>query len=42
MARMMLIFRCFSRAFCRYMPWTSAVVASHGTRDVFSTGSQAQ
>ncbi len=39
---MMLIFRCFSRAFWRNMPWTSATVASHGTRDVFSTGSHAQ
>ena len=42
MARMMLIFRCFARAFWRNRPCTSATVASQGTSDVFSTGSQPQ
>ena len=41
-ARIRLTLRCRFFARCRNIPWTSAAVKSHGTRLVFSTGSQPQ
>jgi hypothetical protein len=41
-ARIRLTLRCRFFERCRYIPCTSDAVSSHGTRLVFSTGSQPQ